>query len=80
MTEVPVVSPKFSLFKARLKTAIAVESAEFYANLERYRYLTQKIVARQGGSGLAPTVEEFQAWREGVDLTRQMKISTQNIF
>ena len=80
MTEIPVFSPKLSLFKARLKAAIIVERAEFNANLERYQHLTQRIVARHGGSGLAPTVEEFQAWCEGVELTRQMKIPAQNIF
>ena len=80
MNDLPVVGPKFSLHKYLLKRAIAIERSEFESRPERYQYLKQKIVAHHGGSRLESTAEEFQAWREAVNLARQGKISTQNIF
>ena len=80
MIEIPVAGPKFSLHKYLLKRAIAIERAEFESRLGTYQNLKQKIVAHHGGSQLEPTAEEFRAWCEGVELTRKMKISTQNIF
>jgi hypothetical protein len=35
----------------------------------RYEALTAKITAYQNGVGEAPTVEEFQQWREDVERT-----------
>ena len=80
MIEVPVVIPKFSLHKYLLKRAIAIERAEFESRLETYQNLKQKIVVHHGGSRLEPTAEEFQTWREAVELARQRVVCRQNIL
>lgn len=80
MIDLPVVSSKFLLHKHLLKRAIAIERAEFKSRLETYQNLKQKIVSHHGGSRLEPTAEEFQTWREAVDLARQRIVCRHNIF
>ncbi len=51
----------------QLRAATVVEREEARIRLARYQALTVKINAYQNGLGLAPTVEEFQQWREDVE-------------
>lgn len=51
----------------QLRAATAVEREEALVRLGRYQALTAKINAYQDGLGPAPTVEEFEQWREDVE-------------
>ena len=53
---------------AQLQAAATAEVRKARERLERYEALTQKIVDYQAGNGGAPTVEEFTAWCEDVEL------------
>jgi hypothetical protein len=53
----------------KLRAAAAAERQEAVTSVERYEALTAKITAYQNGVGEAPTVEEFQQWREDVERT-----------
>jgi hypothetical protein len=53
----------------KLRAAAAAERQETVTSVERYEALTAKITAYQNGVGEAPTVEEFQQWREDVERT-----------
>lgn len=53
----------------KLRAAAAAERKEAVTSLMRYEALTAKITAYQNGVGEAPTVEEFQQWREDVERT-----------
>lgn len=50
----------------QLRAATSAEREDAQASQQRYEALTAKINAYQNGSGEAPTVEEFQQWREDV--------------
>ncbi|RZJ13450.1 MAG: hypothetical protein EOO54_20000 [Haliea sp.] len=53
----------------KLRAAAHAERSDALTGLERYQALTAKITAYQNGVGEAPTVEEFQQWREDVERT-----------
>jgi hypothetical protein len=53
----------------KLRAAAAAERKEAVTSVMRYEALTAKITAYQNGVGEAPTVEEFQQWREDVERT-----------
>jgi hypothetical protein len=53
----------------KLRAAAAAERKEAVTSVMRYEALTAKITAYQNGVGDAPTVEEFQQWREDVERT-----------
>ncbi|MDO9360903.1 MAG: hypothetical protein Q7T70_18165 [Polaromonas sp.] len=50
----------------KLRAATSAERDDAEVTQQRYEALTAKIHAYQNGSGEAPTVEEFQQWREDV--------------
>ncbi len=54
---------------SKLRAATAVEREDAITSRVRYEALTAKITAYQNGVGEAPTVEEFQQWREDVERT-----------
>jgi len=51
----------------QLRAAATAEHEDALACTQRYEALTAKIHAYQNGLGGAPTVEEFQQWREDVE-------------
>lgn len=51
----------------KLRSATVVEREEASARRARYQTLTAKINAYQNGLGPAPTVQEFEQWREDVE-------------
>lgn len=53
----------------KLRAATVAEREDAVISLTRYEALTAKITAYQNGTGDAPTVEEFQQWREDVERT-----------
>jgi hypothetical protein len=53
----------------KLRAATVAEREDAITSLARYEALTAKITAYQNGTGEAPTVEEFQQWREDVERT-----------
>ena len=53
----------------KLRAATAAEREDAVLSLARYEALTAKITAYQNGAGEAPTVEEFEQWREDVERT-----------
>jgi len=54
---------------SQLRAAASAEHEDARADMRRYERLTAKIHAYQNGLGEAPTVEEFEQWREDVERT-----------
>ncbi len=53
----------------QLRAAATAEHEDALSCARRYEALTAKIHAYQNGLGAAPSVEEFQQWREDVERT-----------
>lgn len=53
----------------KLRAATAAEREDAVTSVARYEALSAKITAYQNGVGEAPTVQEFQQWREDVERT-----------
>ena len=57
----------------KLRQAALVEAQAVKDRLARYVALTEKMVNYQAGEGPAPSVEDFVAWREDVELALAIK-------
>lgn len=53
----------------QLRAAASTEYEGALSRAQRHAALTAKIHAYQSGMGAAPSVEEFQQWREDVERT-----------
>lgn len=57
----------------KLKNAAKADIEAVRLRLERYDALTRKIVDYQVADGEAPSVEDFLAWRDDVEIARAIK-------